>query len=60
MVKVFDIFLVLTTPSGLIGPCMYVLGSLGTGVWNYYLLGSAHCVSRHTKEGKCAGTGWCI
>lgn len=25
-------------------------------MWNYYLLGWAHCVSKHPKKGKCANT----
>lgn len=50
VVKVFDVFLVL------ICPYMYVLGSFNTGVWNYYLLDSGYCVSRHPEEGKCGDT----
>lgn len=36
MVKVL-VSLVSTTPSGLIGSYMCVLGSLNTGVWNYWV-----------------------
>lgn len=44
VMKVLDVSLVSATPSGLIDTYRHVLGSLNTDVWNYYLLGSTHCV----------------